>query len=282
MVSRFLKQQGNKAAQRVGDYAREKPAFTASITLHVLLILFVAVGMPIIWKHKAPPPPPNHVAIELLPIRDKTNVKPQEEAPKPEEKEDKPKPVKTVKTKTEDAPKPEPAPKPKEPEKPKPKPVAKPTPKPKPPKEKPKPKEEKKEDDFAAVLKSVEKMKSAQPEQKKQQSDYDPTQELSATIQDAISTALRNTLDPLWDIPAGARDAENLNVKVRFHVTPEGKAQNVEIMSTGSSDPASQAAAEAAVRAVYLANFKDVVTQYSKYYDKWKEVDYTFTTQDVF
>lgn len=278
MVKKIIRQTGKRAARKVGDYAREKPAVTASFVLHALLLFFVAVGMPILWKHKKPPLP-NTVNIDILPIRDKTNVKPQEEAPKPEEKKEdpKPKPVKTVQEKVEEK-KPEPAPKPKEKEKPKA--IAKPKEKPKPPKEKPKPKE-KKEDDFAAVLKSVEKMKSTQPEKKKQESDYDPTAELSASLADAIATSLRNTLDPLWDIPAGARDADKLEVAVTFTVTADGKAKNVEIVRSGS-DAASQAAAEAAVRAVYLADFKDMVVKYKKEYDKWKEVRYTFTTRDVF
>ena len=41
---------------------------------------------------------------------------------------------------------------------------------------------------------------------------------ITAGLQDAI----RSQVEPCWSVPAGARDAENLQVRIRIYMRPDG------------------------------------------------------------
>ena len=245
-------------------------------------------------------------------LSDKTNAPARAIAPKPEEKpaeppkQDVPKPPEPPKPEPPkpEPPKPEPpkppppppppAPKPPEPE---PEPIPVPSPKPKPPepiKPKDEPKKPKPKDDFfdmmdKAVLKDMTKPKPVskpQPAPQPQntpavagstnsQAVGDPTAKPTASEQDY----LRAQIEKCWNFDPGARGAENLIVKVRIQIQPDGTVTRAELdVDTGryNSDPYDRAAADSARRAPlscsplkippsrpdFFRNFSDIVLNF--------------------
>ncbi|MBF0130725.1 MAG: TonB C-terminal domain-containing protein, partial [Alphaproteobacteria bacterium] len=201
-------------------------------------------------------------------------------------------------------PEPEPEPEPEPKPKPEPKPEA-PTPPPPPPRpeEPPEPKQkEKPKDDFASLLKSVEKLaptsKDKEPDKKaKPQKSATSQSELEKKVPGIASSgtapyspdepltvmdidAIRSQIEKCWNVPAGARDAENLVVEVRVRFAPDGRVLDAQIEEDGrmSSDPFYRAAAESARRAVHVCSpIKAPPTKY----ERWKEVRLRFNPREM-
>ncbi|OFX14289.1 MAG: hypothetical protein A2516_07945 [Alphaproteobacteria bacterium RIFOXYD12_FULL_60_8] len=287
-----------------------------SVALHLLVILAAWFGLPDFFT---PDPNLEEQAmivdITNLQITDKTNLPPQvpqappKEEPKPEPP--KPEPPKPEPPKPEppkpEPPKPEP-PAPKPPEPPAPKPDAVPPPpepvksdKPPPPPP-PKPKEVKKDtkqDDLSSLLKSVEKLKEktkspppsdqapSEPDRqafadqmakaiKGSATNYVASQPLSVSEIDAI----RSQVERCWNVPAGARYAEQLIVEVKVWFNPDGAVRDARINdpSNKMSDPFYRAAAESAQRAVVTCSPYTVPREK---YESWKEVTLVFNPRDM-
>jgi hypothetical protein len=64
--------------------------------------------------------------------------------------------------------------------------------------------------------------------------------------------ALVRQLAQCWNIPAGARDAQNLNVDIRIQVNPDRTVRGIQIVDQAryASDAFFHAAADSAVRAL--------------------------------
>ncbi len=229
-------------------------------------------------KVSPPPPPPEPAKAETPP--------PPKPAPTPEAK-----PVKVV------------TPKPKPPEKPKVKPKARPKkiamaapPKafrtlPR-PKQKPKRRRPKfSADRIAALLDKDDRKKQSQTQQKateKRTAAKPPpavapnrnqvrTQPMTMSEIDAI----RYQIQQCWTIPAGARDAENLVVRIRVFLNTDGSlAKAPEIVGTGQgNDPFYRTAAESARRAVQkCAPLKGLPADK---YARWRELTLTFNPRDM-
>jgi outer membrane biosynthesis protein TonB len=255
------------------------PALIFSGLLHVCLLLFVAIGLPDIWKsHRDSLPVAT--TVEILPIAP-TNVKPKA-APKPKPKTTPKKPKPLVKEKAAPEPKIEPLPMPK--------PVAKKKPKPPEPEKKkdpPKPKEAPKPD-LKAILESVEKAANAQqstpqdtptPDEKTAKSDgYNPDLPLAMSEIDAI----RQQFMRCWNIPAGARDAHALSILLNVRLSRAGAVLSVELAeNTGRyyNDSFFRAAADSAMRAVRRCSpLRDLPPQK---YESWKYLQINFDPHDV-
>ncbi len=240
----------------------------------------------------APPPPPPPPAVKPEPqvatTPDPASV------PEPKVKPPKKKP-------------PEVKPKPKVAKKPKPKPkkqVQKPKPRPKPkPKSKPKPKPK---HDFASVLKTVNKLekqavqKPKQPKTKPQpKKDAAPLQQIAKLLdkkrpktrslrsRDGISVdelrAIREQIEPCWNPPAGARDAQSMVVEIRATINPDGKVRTAFIVdkARARSDVFFRAMAEAALRAMLNPRCQPLPLPLEKY-DEWRDMVVVFDPQEMF
>lgn len=225
-----------------------------SALMHIVFFAIAYFGLPsFMFSH---PPEERVITVELLPITGITNVKPAdkpEEAEKPEEKKSEAKPSPPVKTSQPIVAPPEPKKsdlaKDKEKQK-----------KPEPKKEE-KPKKAK-EDDLAAVLRAVKE--TAQKEEKKDdKKDKDNAAETKSTSQTynpglpmslSEKDAIMSQLARCWNVPAGARDAQNLVIVLNAEYNSDGSYLSVELaresMGRYATDTFFRAAADAAIRAV--------------------------------
>lgn len=299
------------------EYTNDRGMYL-SIGLHFLVIGLAIFGIPFLPKKDVEAM--KVVTVELVPISTITNLpsSPQP-APPPKEEPKAPEPPKEEK-KTPPPPPPPPAPTPEPPkpevkeekapeekaeqhpdvEKKKDEPKKKEEPKeiPKPPKPKVKPPEEKpkkkKEDelDFDSVLKTVEKIEKKQAKDEKKAEDakpkseakakseafYDPSKSLSMSEQDAI----RQQISQYWSVPAGAKDAQNLQVELRISLLQDGTVRNVELVDQArynSGDSFYRAAADSAMRAVLKA--KQLKGLPPEKYDEWKDIRMAFDPKDM-
>ena len=287
----------------------EISSFAFSLVFHVSILIIAIFGLPQLFTKL--PEQPTAITVELLPVTGITNVKPAEQnpspvekpEPKPETKPDptpeppKPKAEKEVvkpqpPVKQDTPPPPPPEPKPdaiKEEKKPEPKPVEK---KPEPKKEKPK--EKAKVEDLDSILKAVKEtaQKETKPDSKiseqkedggaknKSKSDsYDPSLPLSLSEMDAV----KSQISKCWNMPAGAKDAENLTVKIRAQYNADGSLIKATIADESkrryNSDTFYRAAADSALRAVQLCTpLKNLPADK---FSTWKNIEMNFDPRDM-
>jgi outer membrane biosynthesis protein TonB len=92
--------------------------------------------------------------------------------------------------------------------------------------------------------------------------------------------ALRGQVQRCWNIPAGAVDAENLRVSVKFKLDPSGALEgSPEIISGGGSSGVERAAAEAARRAVSRCAPYNLPADK---YEAWADVIVNFDPSEMF
>lgn len=245
----------------------------------------------------APPPPPAPPEPKALP----------EPAPAPEppplpepvkQPEPEPLPKPEPEPQLAEAPEPEPAPEPQ----PEPEPVKQPEPEPEPEQqaeapepdarpnppvppvkpalqvaEKPDPP---KEDPLESLLNNVLKENKKQPQQQAQpKPEPQPQGQQQASLSSqpmSISEIdrIRRHIESCWNVPAGARDAQDLVVELRLVMNPDGRARSVEVVdSQRMGDPFYRTAAESAMRAVRACGALPVPP---KKYDVWRQITLTF------
>lgn len=271
-----------------------KKAFFASGLFHVLVFVFAAMGIPFIAKD--PPLITTPVSIELVDISDITQTNRRapprkEEKPVEIEKPEPPKANPTPKMTAEPQPsfldpvpieKPEPVePAPPEPiqevaksEEPKPK----PKPKPKEP-EKPKVDEQKA---FDSLLKNLAPDAGKVKEEETPSENEAPAPDGQiARLSDQLSIseldAFKHQLEPCWNIPAGAKFAENLAVEIRVTMNRDMTVDNAIILdkSRYNRDPAFRAAADSAMRALRNPRCSPFKLPPDKY-NEWKSIVINF------
>lgn len=285
---------------KLSHYQRERnKGRIFSALLHFILFLFVILGLPSFLTPK-PPEEPMAISVEILPLAEHSNVKPAEKPPepetKPEEKQtEQKKPSPPVKT-ADSTPPPPPkdaVPLPEKPKEKKPDEKKVEPPKDKKPDEKPE-KKKPKEDPLDAILKAV--AKTAQKEKKddkkkekptatdstpnKSKSDrYDPSIQMTMSEKDMI----RNQLSKCWNVPAGAKDAQNLSIMIHIEYNRDAMPIKVEVAAESkaryNSDPFFRTAAESAIRAVQMcAPLKGLPADR---YNGWSEMDVNFDPKDM-
>ncbi len=258
--------------------------------VHFFLLLLAIFGLPSILNPR-PPVEPAPITVDILPISEMSNVKPREVQPEPPKPVEKPKeaeqkkPAPPVKT-SEAPPPPPPTEKPSEIKKPK---EEKKKEEKKPDEKKDDKKKKPKEDDLAAILKSVkdtaqkekkdkEKPKAAANETPAKSERYDETMPMSLSEKDAI----RSQIAKCWNVPAGAKDAENLVVTLHIQVEMTGAVMSVELAADTSrynSDSFFRAAADSAMRAVRQCSpLKNLAPEK---YGTWKDMELTFNPKDM-
>lgn len=283
-----------------------------SVIGHALVILLAVLGLPhfttrefvqpavvpvdlvqeISEDASAPPPKAELAPEQQLEAEPEPEPEPQleeqkpEPAPEPEPQPAEPEPPVPEDVVPDVAPEPEPK---KEPEKPQPKtPPVKPQRRPEPPKEKFDPaklsalldKREKKDTPDEKTEKKLDLndiLKRTSPVQSNTKSR---TPMERAKIAANLQGLIRSQVEPCWNVPAGARAAENLQVRVRVWLQPNGAlARAPEIVDTARmSDNTYRAAAESARRAIQrCAPLKLPADQY----DMWKDSELMFDPKDM-
>lgn len=95
--------------------------------------------------------------------------------------------------------------------------------------------------------------------------------------------ALRRQLEGCWNVPFGAKDAENLRVEIFMVINPDRTLREARIVDTRryNSDTFFRAAAESAMRAVQSPLCSPFELPPDKY-DVWKTVTVTFDPSQMF
>jgi outer membrane biosynthesis protein TonB len=158
--------------------------------------------------------------------------------------------------------------------------------KPKPPQEKPVEQPKPQEDALQSLLKNVLK-DQPEPSQTPPQPNQQPTQPLTQqNLSDAPLTiseidAIRQQMAKCWNVPAGARDAQNLAVEIRVMLNPDGSVARAEIVDTArmASDTFYRTAAESAYRAVLQCSPLQQLPV--KKYNSWKVVTLNFDPREM-
>jgi len=260
---------------------RRKAIITSSI-VHIIALLLIVLGVPDLIFTRTPPPAPLIVTVDILPISEITNVKPQEtppaekQAPEKTPEAKKATPHVTNATPPPPPPLPQPTPAPPKPEKKKD--VVK-----KPEEKKP---EKSKEDDLLAVLKSVRKQAAAEESKDKSKdkekaapsrahSDvpYDPNLKLSVTLTESI----KQQLYKCWNVDPGAKDAYKLVVVIDLWLNRDGSlidAQFTNATKAKMGDPAYRAAADAGMRAVHVCS--PLQNLPADKYEGWSYMEFNF------
>ena len=281
-----------------------RKSFARSILFHTMVMVVGYFGLPELRRDLSMTEAP--IMVEIVTVAETTNAP----ALKPASKRQPPPP----KTKPPPAPPkvaapPPPAPKPKPevaavpspPEtKPKPKPKAKPRPRVPPrlvkarPKRKPKP-----PDTFASVLKTVKELHRQKPkpkeksEKKKDESFERQTAKALASLSRRYDTSrpltiseidlVRQQIAGCWNLPAGAKDAENLVIEIWVAMNPDGTVRQARIKQQQRmlTDSFFRAAAESALRAVLNKRCQPFKLPRKKY-DRWKTMTLVFNPKEMF
>jgi outer membrane biosynthesis protein TonB len=92
--------------------------------------------------------------------------------------------------------------------------------------------------------------------------------------------ALRRRIESCWTLPAGARNAEELQIRLQFALNPDGMLSNYPLVLNASAHPAFDAAARSAQSAVKMCepyNFLPI-----EKYDLWRDIILTFDPSRIF
>ena len=263
-----------------------RTALTISAIGHVALIIIAIVGLPWIGREKMPD-------LEVIPIELVEAVEEQAKAPAPESK-----PELEPETKPEPEPDPEPEPKPEPeavaaapsvrpepPSQPEPEAVPSPTAPTVSPLRKPRPPSRFDANRLAALI--DKKIEDEPAPRKSETSKLDVSRLLQNTSRSALEQArivadlrgaIRSQVEPCWSVPAGARYAEELTVRIRIYLHPNGAlARAPEIMDSdklsGPDGDFFRVASESARRAVQRCAPLDLPRET---YDLWRDIELTF------
>ncbi|NQU60988.1 MAG: hypothetical protein HQ512_07645 [Rhodospirillales bacterium] len=284
-----------------------RDGFFYSVLFHAAVLVVGYFGLPYIQR--APLLTDTPIMVEIVNVDEVTNAPaPKPKPPKKTEDKKKPPPPKKV-IKTAAPPPPPPKVEEKEEvaalpvlkEKPKPKPKAEEKQKPKPrlakakPRRKPPP-----PDAFASVLKTVEKLKEQPPEKKKEEKKPKKKETFEQQMAKALTSrdAKHNPLRPLaiseidlvrqqirecWNLPSGAKEAQNLSIEIRMVMNPDGTVRQARILDQSrlQGDPFFRAAAESALRAVLNPRCNPLKLPPEKY-QQWQNMILVFDPSQMF
>ena len=243
-------------------------------------------------KAEAPPPaPPPPQQAKAEPPKPEP---PKPEPPPPPPKAEAPKPV----PKEEPRPVAPPPPPPQQAKVEPPKPVVKPPP-PKPPEPQQAKQQPKQPSAFDQLLKDLTKRQPTPPQEQAEQKPKvpPPPQPPSPQQQTASRTpasdmnqqltlseldAIRSQIAQCWNMPVGARDAQNLVVDLHVDMNPDGTVRNAVIVDQSRmySDPFYRAAAESALRAMLNPKCSPLRLPVDKF-ETWKTFTISFNPKDM-
>lgn len=142
-----------------------------------------------------------------------------------------------------------------------------------------------------SVLKNLAKIqpqpeKSDQPPQKNAP-PAKPQASALAQLADKLSAgeedALRHQIQGCWNVPVGARDAQNLVIELDVQVNPDRTVRAVRVVDQGrmASDSFFRAAADSAVRALRNPACNPLALPPDKY-AQWQQLTLRFNPKDLF
>jgi len=137
--------------------------------------------------------------------------------------------------------------------------------------------------DEIKVKKKVDKdQKTEDKKENVKKTNYRQEFDASAKLSISELDAIRQQFIPCWNIPYGARDAENLSVQVRIHVNPDGTIHTAQLLSfKRMGDPFYKVAADSALRAVRNPICNPLKLPPEKY-EKWKIMTLNFDPRHMF
>ena len=91
--------------------------------------------------------------------------------------------------------------------------------------------------------------------------------------------ALRARLARLWNPPVGAKDPEEIVVRVRVQLTRDGRVMGAPQVLTSGHSVLFQTARESAVRALFLGQPFDMLRPET--YEQWKDIEITFDPREL-
>lgn len=271
-------------------------AWILSIGLHVGVVGFAYYGLPSLWKEPPTPVPP--ISIEFVKVAEETRLS----APKEREKEPEAAPKKTSQYAKTEAYQPEAsaeavptldAAK----SKPKPQPRSKPTISKRQklvssvkPRSRPKPPSRFQSKKFAALIDKSVKDDSEiaeKPKEDAKETEAKADKPMFGSFKNKIATAslieaFRQQVHACWNLPAGAKDVQNMRAEVRVWLRRDGSLlRNPEYIKTGDlSDGAERAFAESARRAVKACEPYRGLPE--DRYDEWKVIDFNFDPSEMY
>ncbi len=273
------------------DDMPERRGLILSAVLHLLVVLAVVLGLPSVFRAHIDEETP--IVVQLVNIGPKTlatiktTTPPTEKAsPKVVQVEQKkPTPPQPPESKpAPPPPQPQPKPEAKIPEKPvPPKAEAKPQP-PQPPQ--PLPPQKKQELAFDTLLKNLasKPLPQDQPTQQtatKPQPSSQPIAPLGSQLSVSELDLVKQQIEQCWNVPAGARDAQDLTPEFRVSMNPDGTVRSATLMNSDRlSDPFFQAAADSARRALFNPACQPLKLPPQKY-DQWQTFTITFDPKDL-
>jgi outer membrane biosynthesis protein TonB len=286
---------------------RQSAIFSALLHLAVIVIAFF--GLPQFRRPLPALAPP--IAIEVVTIAEVTNPPPgrkdvpevkKAEAEKPETRKtpaaaEEPKPTEKVPEKPKEPDEPKVAAVPKLPEKlpekkEEPKPEPKATVEPAQPrvkaKPKPKPEPQPKPVDMASVLKNVAKLKKdAQVAPKEQEAKPEPrgaaTNNPNKPLTISELDAIRRQIERCWNVPAGAKDAQDMVVEIHVDMNPDRTVHGYQILNEARlrSDTFFRTMAESAVRAILRCGRDQPLQLPPDKYDTWRSFTLSFNPREM-
>lgn len=292
-------------------------AIGISVAFHLTLATAAWTGLPVLFEDAIQEETP--IIVELVAIAEETRAAPEtrQKEPEPEPEPPKPEPVKAEPKPPPPPPAAKPAPPAPEkvaalppPPKPEPKPKAAEPPPPPPetriapdppapktnirPKTKPEPPKKTPRFDAGRIAVLIDKTRKdeapeAEPEEAPKKFLQPPPVPESPVQRAAIGNrltvsevdAIRYQIEQCWNVPAGARDARDLVIRVRINLDPDGSLKGPPVILDRSrmDDDFFRTAAESAVRAVRLCTpLKNLPTTK---YDRWQEITLTFNPREM-
>ena len=263
-----------------------------SALLHVAVIVAAVLGLPSLWTDE--PLIVHAITVEMVTLAKETAAPEIDPEPAPAKPEPEPEPPKETKTPPppppvvadvppppipEKAPEPKPEPKPKKKVEKKPDATKPPQNLPKmKPKMKVRKKKEPKDLNFDSVLQSV-----AETEPAKQAAPQTATA-IGTKLTISELDAIKYQIGQCWNIPAGARDAENLIIELSVDMNPNATVRQVRLIDSGglyNSDSFYRAAADSAMRAVLNPRCSPLKLPLDKY-KTWSTFTFNFNPKDMF
>lgn len=288
-----------------------------SLLLHLVVFAAAYFGLPVPDRDMLSVETP--VSIDIVTVAEKTNAPAATEKPnpaaksmpepaaertpppqppaKPEARPPEPALQSEVSKLVPPKPKPTPLPRPKKAERPPPE----PEPKPKPVKTEPKPPQEQASPAaFESVLKTVEQLKAQPPKTAEKPEKEKSEAALESQVAKALGKssepydeglpvsmseidAVRRQIERCWNLPAGAKDAENMVVSIRVEMNIDGTPRTALVTDQGRmrDDPSYRAAAESAVRAVLNPRCHPFTLPREKF-TRWKTMTLVFNPKEMF
>jgi colicin import membrane protein len=93
--------------------------------------------------------------------------------------------------------------------------------------------------------------------------------------------ALQARIKQCWNVPAGVRDAENIEVRVYFELRKDGTVAGPPRLLAGPPNAQGPAIGESAIRAIQQCQPYNFLPQ-AEYVGGWDRLDITFSSRDLF